>query len=255
MGGSVDNKNNDNDQNAASVNRPENFSLSGFLIQSIAVLIMGVFACVALWIVVKAIDASNKTLAAEDWVQVPAHIIEYDRERTLHKSGIGPRSGSSMLSKITVSYSYEFEGKKYNSGQLEFGGAAENNFTKKRQARQIRLMEKKKVTAFVDPLNPQDSVLDRSLPTERIVFGMVFLLFPCAIGTTLLVGLLLRPLKSRDRYQMPVMGILHGGLPLFFLIRHFPSYSVLEVSILLVLSSLFFAGGYFLFSRAMGKMP
>ena len=150
--------------------------------------------------------------AARSWVAVPAEVLSYD----LHTSS--SHRGTSlmpiMMERLVVTYAYEYGGARYTGDRLDFSFGSDN-FSDSRHNSQMEKLRKGRVTIYVDPANPRDSVFDRSLPGGQVVFALVFLLFPCGVGTLVSIGLLLAALgrlglPGINRFSMPLIGLFHS---------------------------------------------
>jgi hypothetical protein len=154
---------------------------------------------------------------ARNWTAVPATVQTYD-VRTSRT-----RSGTSMMTtlqeRIVATYTYTFEGRSYTNDRVDFSFGSDN-FSGSKRTVQLAALRSGSITIFVDPKNPQESVFDRSLPGGQVVFAIVFLLFPCGVGTAFTIGMLSAGLSkfgltSLERFYLPVLGILHSAPALY----------------------------------------
>jgi hypothetical protein len=158
---------------------------------------------------------------ARTWVPVPAKIQSYDLRKTRSRSGASPVT--TIQERLVVAYTYTFDDKTYTGNRVDFSIGADN-FSGLRRREQLAALRSEQITVFVNPLNPQDSVFDRSLPLGQVLFATVFLLFPCGVGTAFSVGMLTAGLSklgltSVERYYPPFLGLLHSAptlYPLFY---------------------------------------
>jgi hypothetical protein len=155
---------------------------------------------------------------AQSWVETPASVLDSDL-RTTRSGGIGISSRATFNSKVTVSYSYVFNGREYTGKRVDFS-IGTDNFSDSRRRAQLKRLRSGSVTVFVNPDNPGESVFDRSLPGNQAAFAIAFLLFPCGLGTAGFFGLLSWGLTIAgatwtDRFLLPVLGVFHGA-PAFY---------------------------------------
>jgi hypothetical protein len=139
------------------------------------------------------------------WQAVPAEILTWD---LVH--GKGKKSNS----KLVAEYRYTFQNKTYTGQQLDFS-VGSDNFSSGRRSRQMDLLRATPAQVFVNPANPSESVLDRSLPVQQVAFALFFLIFPCGLGTVFLVSYLLQFIQrvsglQAERFVFPLLGILHS---------------------------------------------
>jgi hypothetical protein len=154
---------------------------------------------------------------ARHWTAVPATVQNYD-VRTSRS-----RSGTSLITtiqeRIVATYAYTFEDRPYAGDRVDFSFGSDNFSGTKRSA-QLAALRTGRITIYVDPDDPQVSVFDRSLPGGQVVFAIVFLLFPCGVGTAFSLGMVSAGLSklgltSMDRFYLPLLGILHSAPALY----------------------------------------
>jgi hypothetical protein len=159
--------------------------------------------------------------AARSWVAVPARVLSVEMHRT--RSSSSARPGSTIWNeRLEASYRYVFKGTEQTGSRVDFSFGADN-FSGKRRAQQLSLLRADTVEVFVDPGDPAESVLDRSLPANQVIFALIFLLFPCGVGTAFISGMLVHGLdklgwSEPSRYFLPLLGLLHGAPALYPLI-------------------------------------
>jgi hypothetical protein len=159
---------------------------------------------------------------ARSWVAVPARVLSVEMRRTRSSSGVRP-GATTWNQHLETSYRYVFNGSEQTGNRVDFSFGADN-FSGKRRAQQLSLLHAGTVEVFVDPGNPSASVLDRSLPANQVAFALIFLLFPCGVGTAFISGMVVHGLdelgwNGPSRYLLPLLGLLHGApalYPLFF---------------------------------------
>jgi hypothetical protein len=154
---------------------------------------------------------------AREWEPVPARVQNYDLR--ISRS----RSGTSMLpttrERLVTSYTYTFDNNAYSGSRVDFS-LGSDNFSNERRSDQMAALRTGAITIYVDPRRPRESVFDRSLPSGQIVFAIVFLLFPCGIGTAATLGWVSAGLSKlgiaqADRYFMPFLGMFHSAPDLY----------------------------------------
>jgi hypothetical protein len=142
---------------------------------------------------------------ARTWAAVPATVLKFE----LHTSR--SRSGTSSLptiqEQLVTSYTYTFNNTAYSGSRVDFGFGSDN-FSQERHRGQMALLRSKDITVYIDPSVPQE------------IFAIVFLLFPCGIGTAVSLGLLSAGLAKlgispAERYFMPFLGIFHSAPALY----------------------------------------
>jgi hypothetical protein len=195
---------------------PLNKKLETFLVWLVA-LVFTIAAGYIIWFLGRTF---SRHYEARTWIAVPAEVQNYD----LRKSH--SRSGSSTITaiqeRLVASYTYSLDGKTYNGNQVDFSIGADN-FSGSRRREQIAALRTGQITVFVNSEDPQDSVFDRSLPLNQVLFAIVFLLFPCGVGTAFSIGMLTAGLvkvglTGLERYYLPLLGILHSAPVLYPLI-------------------------------------
>jgi hypothetical protein len=150
---------------------------------------------------------------ARTWVAVPAEVQNYDLRTNRSRS---PGSAVTTVSeRILAAYTYVFKDKTFNGNRVDFSFGSDN-FSGTRRREQLAALRSGSITVFVNPENPQDSVFDRSLPLDQVLFAIIFLLFPCGVGTAFSFGMLTAGLAklgftSLERYYLPLLGVLHSA--------------------------------------------
>lgn len=166
--------------------------------------------------------------AARNWVAVPVTISD---AKMINSRGGGTNPlRSTINSKLKAEYSYTFNGVNYAGGQVDFSFGSDN-FAGSRRSRQMSLLRSASPTVFVNPSNPSQSVLDRSLPVEQVNFAVIFLFFPCGLGTIMILGWSAAlgaklGLKWPSRFLLPVFGFIHS-VPVFYA----PVFSPAEIGL------------------------
>lgn len=207
--------------------------------------VFGIVACGIIWFISTTYMNHYK---AKSWIPVEATVIDYGVKTS--RSGAGSRS--TTHSKLHVSYEYSYNGINYSGDRVDFSFGSDN-FSDKRIYRQLGLLKEGTVSVYVNPLNPSESIFDRSLPGPQIAFAIFFLIFPCGVGTVAITGLtsfILGKIGIRflDRFMMPVLGIIHG-LPVVYPIIYEPEAFSFGAWIVIILFSILLAFSGWAFVR------
>ncbi|HEY9160056.1 MAG TPA: DUF3592 domain-containing protein [Desulfomonilia bacterium] len=188
------------------------------VLSAIVIAAFTVAACFTTWFIGYTFKMNYET---RSWEQIPAKVLEYGIKTSRSQSTGSMRS--TLNSSLKAKYSYFFNGKAYVGDKVDYSFGSDN-FSDKRRARQLAALSEGNITVYVNPENPGQSVFDRSLPAPQIAFAIIFLLFPCGLGTMFIIGTIFRVLQkagftSTDRFMMPVAGLFHGApaiYPVFF---------------------------------------
>ena len=114
---------------------------------------------------------------AKSWIPVPAKVHSAGINTTISRK----ENRDVMLSEIAGVYSYTWADQEYRNDQIEFGSGA-SNFGDVRRQEQLKMMSSGKVIAYVNPLNPVESVLDPSFAKNTIAFIAAVLFLPCGFS-------------------------------------------------------------------------
>jgi hypothetical protein len=175
-------------------------------------IVIGIFTLATCFIIWFLVHSFIRNYEARSWEEVPAKVIDYDIKTSLS------RSTTSMIttlnSSIKAQYSYNYNGKAYIGDQVDYS-IGSDNFSGKRHSRQLEALRGENITVYINPDNPRQSVFDRSLPAPQIAFAIIFLIFPCGLGTMFIIGSVLWILKKTgfiwtDRFMFPIAGLFHG---------------------------------------------
>lgn len=106
--------------------------------------------------------AMSKCIAARQWPTASGEITEsYERM----SSSWSPRRRNGGL---VLHYSYRFNGKRYSSDQIDFGGLA--RFVSFNRSSIVAMYPKgKRVTVFVNPDEPSQAVLEKEFPLSGVL--------------------------------------------------------------------------------------
>jgi hypothetical protein len=114
-----------------------------------------------------ALAPAIKILEARDWIRTPCLVVD---------SRLRSHTGSDTTTyRIDILYAYTFKGKRYKSNRYDFMKASSSGYDRKKEI--VKRNPPGTLTAcYVNPDNPGDAVLDRSLNPE-LRFGLIPLLF------------------------------------------------------------------------------
>lgn len=187
---------------------------------------------------------------ARDWQAVEGRLI---KQEIVTNEGTGDDPDTHRLDAL---YRYTVAGVQHDGRGVDFSPLRSDNFSGDRRVRQQKMMRQDPLTVYVDPADPLNAVIDRSLPAEQSVFIAFFLLFPCGFATLVVISLLLYPIKPLRGYSGSLTGIVLGAPALWLLARYLPEFGVLGAIILMMVGTVGMAGLYFMGRRfAGGKKP
>jgi hypothetical protein len=188
------------------------------ILSAIVVTVFTIAACFIIWFIGFTFISNYE---ARNWEPVLAKVLDFDiKTSSSHHTG---SMKTTFSSSVKAKYSYSYNGKSFTNDQVDFS-IGSDNFSSKRRSRQMAALRQGNITVFVNPGNPLQSVFDRSLPAPQIAFAMIFLIFPCGLGTMFIIGSTLWIFKKigfswLDRFMIPIAGLLHGApaiYPVFF---------------------------------------
>lgn len=115
-------------------------------------------------------------LSSSDWVKVPA---------TIHHAKLIFRSGETKPFSLSARYSYQHHGKSYTNDRVSLSSdndGASSAYWKDLNASIKYNQSINESTAFVNPDNPKESVLDRTFQWKTLISQLVLLITFCGIG-------------------------------------------------------------------------
>lgn len=112
---------------------------------------------------------------SSNWIEVPATIYHID---------LDSQPGDSTTYSVSGSYTYEFNGQQYRGNRisLDIGNDNIGRYWQNLATSLRADAAGNEATAFVNPDTPQESVLDRTIRWEKILFGLVFLVLFGGVG-------------------------------------------------------------------------
>lgn len=184
---------------------------------------------------------------AQTWQPVEGRLI---KQEIVTNEGTGDDPDTHRLDAL---YRYTVAGVEHDGSRVDFSPLRSDNFSGGRRARQQKMMQQEPLTVYVDPADPLNAVIDRSLPAEQSVFIAFFLLFPCGVATLVVISFLLYPVKPLRGYSGSLTGIVLGAPALWLLARHLPEFGVMGAILLMMVGSVGIAGVYFMGRRMAGS--
>ena len=183
--------------------------------QYLSYVVGAVFACAAVAIVWILVNIFINHYAARSWVAVPASVTSAE----IRESRSGTLTRPTSSSRVAVTYRYTYNDREFTGKRVDFSFGSDN-FSDTRRARQMKILSSPEPMIYLNPLRPEESVVDRSLPMEQVNFATLFLFFPCGLGTLMLMGGItslagLIGWNGPARFIGPAFGMLHA-LPAFY---------------------------------------
>ena len=134
---------------------------------------------------------------AQSWVETPATLLETKLKRN--------NSSDGSTSQATARYRYEYAGKQYESDRVALYSGSDNlgSFQEdlaKKLERKFKAEEP--WTAFVNPDDPAEAVLDRSLRPWFTLFKLGFGLIFAGVGIGMIVGGRIMARREREKQQL-----------------------------------------------------
>lgn len=204
-------------------------------IRIMAFIFVGVFASAAFYLYYTLAISIYNTERAAQWVATPAKVLEYDlavSSKSMHDKT------SSRTSKVTAKYTYSYNGQEYTGTQVDFTADHADNFAQERRREQMQILAQGDITVYVNPQNPDEVVVDRSLPAEKSLFTIIFLLFPCGFATMIIIYTVLYPVKLFYKYAPQVTLIFHAAPAAWLLFNHSDAFGWRGMSTLMLISAL-----------------
>lgn len=156
------------------------------------------FACVGIGAFCYSCYSIYRWEKACSWPTVQATVLSAELETHSDSDG--------TTYKAVATYEYEIDGQKYTSDRVSLSGGSDNIGSFQQDL--ARRLKKHKangepVECFVDPSNPQDSLLDRTLRTEMFAFMNIFATVFGAVGLGIIAGnrMVLKQSKSEAKLK------------------------------------------------------
>lgn len=210
-------------------------ALKAIGIRIMAFIFVGVFASAAFYLYYTLVISIYNTERASQWVATPAKVLEYDL--AVSSSSMHNKT-SSRTSRVTAKYTYTYSGQEYTGTVVDFTADHADNFAQERRADQMRMLAEGDITVYVNPENPDEAVVDRSLPAEKSLFTIVFLLFPCGFATMIIIFTVLYPVKLFYKYAPQVTLIFHATPAAWLLFNHSDAFGWRGMGTLMLISAL-----------------
>lgn len=119
-------------------------------------------------------------IQSKNWKEVNAEVLNYEI--------IKSRKKTSNIA-IKANYKYEINNQVYTNSKIDFSFIS-ININKKRINKQIEYIQNKNIKIYVNPKNPEESVIDRSIPIEELNFTTIFLATIGFLGFSWLFGII-----------------------------------------------------------------
>ena len=156
------------------------------------------FACVGIGAFCYACYSIYRWEKACSWPTVQATVLSAELETHSDSDG--------TTYKAVATYEYEFDGRRFTSDRVSLGGGSDNiGSFQKSLARRLKKHKAngEPIDCFVDPSNPQDSLLDRTLRSEMFAFMNIFATIFGSVGLGIIAGsrLVLKQSKSEAKLR------------------------------------------------------
>lgn len=143
----------------------------------------GIFFLIGLGIFIWGLSSAYDIWRSGDWVPVSAQVSSIDQTVSTDDEGTTTYG-------VTGHYEYEFQGQKYQSSQLSFYGGTDN-IGSYQQNLFLRLNSAEQggrtVSAFVNPEDPTEAVIDRTMRWGMLGFQGIFLLVFGGVGLGIMI--------------------------------------------------------------------
>jgi len=133
-------------------------------------------------------------IASANWEEVPAE---------LHEIKLKKHFGETTTYSVQASYSYRFKGTYYTGSRVSLSSGSDNLGTYWQDlAHRLRgERSSNEASALVNPNNPTDAILDRTLRWRSMIFGGIFLLLFGGVGVFVLLASLSGTKNRNDRLE------------------------------------------------------
>lgn len=132
-------------------------------------------------------------VASSDWIEVPA---------TIHDVDLVVRHGDAITYTVNSSYSYNFNGVRHLGDRVSLSSGSDNlgSYWQDLESTLLAAQRSNEASAIINPNNPSESVLDRTLRWGTVIFGLMFLIIFCGIGAAVMWASLVG-FKTKDREE------------------------------------------------------
>lgn len=155
-------------------------------------------------IVFMTLTPALRWVSAQDWQPVTATIRHLQLE--------SHRGEDSTTWSVSASYDYDYQGQRYHSDQVSLYRGSDNvgTYWQDLQARLARDMNAGRAVAWVNPLDPQQAVLDRTFRAGMLAFSLIFGLIFVAVGAGIIAAMLYSQRRQQQQQSM-IEQHLSGG--------------------------------------------
>jgi hypothetical protein len=142
------------------------------------------FAGFAMFMMVMVSQSIVQHFKIKKWAQAECVIV---------KSVVEEKDDDAGVYAVNLAYQYAYAGKNYTARNIDVGRKSYSGKLAEAQAFAAQFPEKKKLTCFVNPKNPEEAYLSNRFPTEPLAFVAFISLFMVAgFGVILGVALVFR---------------------------------------------------------------
>jgi hypothetical protein len=209
-------------------------------------LFVAVFSAAASWLTYGLVKMLVNVQRAQAWQQVEGQLLS---QEIVTSEGMGDDPDTHKLKAL---YRYKVAGRQYDGARVEFSPLDGDNFSGERRVRQMKMMRAEPLAVYVDPLDPLNAVIDRSLPAEAALFITFFLVFPCGFATLIVFSFMTYPIRPLRAYAGPLTCIWLGAPACYLLMRHLSDYGAVGAVLLILIANLSIFGVYFTARRLSG---
>ncbi|MEO8395041.1 MAG: DUF3592 domain-containing protein [Chloroflexota bacterium] len=140
------------------------------------------FLIIAVIFIVGIVRANGKVRASKNWSSTSARILASDVEMRRTRSGTG--TGTSYYPAVV--YEYAVNGQRFQSRRIRFGTEIGYGFRRMAENTVAKYPNGGLVSAFYDPQNPTEAVLEQSAGGSNRMFGCIVLVI---LGILLVTGI------------------------------------------------------------------
>ena len=129
-------------------------------------------------------SALKSPLAARNWPSADAVVLEVSLEKDRHVSS-GPKSSGSVyyILDVKATYEYKVDDRTYTNDRVSSRGADNSAYHEDMYARlEDHKRVKEPITVWYNPANPAESILDRSIPWDKVGLSLLASVVFIAMG-------------------------------------------------------------------------